>query len=176
MEKREEKYAGLAVLVIDMQPAYLADLDRATRLRLIQNQVEVVSYYDRKNVPVIGVELEEQGRTIPILRKYFKEKPVRKWSRDGFFKTNLADKVRKTRSTTLIMMGIFRSECVYTTAETALALDFKVYTASSLIADYSKIEIDGYPVTDDELRLICSLSANNQELFSMIKQRKSSKD
>ncbi len=167
----EEEYSGLAVLVIDVQPPYLVQLGKVTRLSLIRNQYEVVSYYAKQNVPVIGVEMEMQGRTPLLLRRHFKEKPVKKWFRDGFFRTDLEERLREKQCTDLLLMGLFRSECVYDTAGSASHLGFNVYTANSLIIDYPRIATIGSPVTDEELSSICSLSANNQELFSAVEKR-----
>ncbi len=173
MEDGKEKYTGLAVLVIDMQFPYFLQLDDEVLFSLLKNQVNVVSHYNRRNVPILGVETEKQGQTDLSLRKYFRESPVQKWSRDGFFWTDLEQRLREKQSTDLIMMGLFRSECVYETAQSASRLGFNVYTAASLIADYPKIEVEGDPITDDQLKSICSLSANNQELFSEVEKRKS---
>ncbi len=166
----KENYAGLVVVVIDLQPPYLIQLDRDRRLSLIRSQFEVVSYYAKQNVPVIGIEMEMQGRTPLLLRRHFKEKPVKKWFRDGFFGTDLEEKLREKQCTDLVMMGLFRSECVHETAGSASHLGFQVYTAVPLITDYPTIK-SGCIVSDDQLRSICSLSADNKELFSVIEKR-----
>ncbi len=174
MEEKENKYAGLAVVVIDVQPPYLAKLDMDTRLALDQNQFEVVSYYAGQNVPVIGMEMDMQGRTPLLLRRHFKEKPVKKWFRDGFFGTVLEERLQEKQCTDLVMIGLFRSECVYETAGSASYLGFQVYTTALLIADYPTIKLKDV-VSDDQLRSICSLSADNKELFSVIENRSKDK-
>ncbi len=169
----KDKYSGLAVLVIDMQPLYLSKLDTNTRLALDKNQLEVVSYYARRNVPVFGVEMDEQRRTIPMLRRYFSRLPIRKEYRDGFHFTNLKEKLKREQCTDIVMMGLFRSECVAATMEGARLGGFQIYTANSLIADNpSNVE----RVTDDELRSLCSLSADTKELFSAVEMRKKVKE
>ncbi len=170
MEEKENKYSGLAVVVIDVQPPYLIQFDRGRRLSLVRSQFEVVSYYAKQNVPVIGIEMGRQGRTPPLLRRHFNEKPVRKWFRDGFFGTDLEEKLQEKQCTDLLMLGLFRSECIYETAGSAAHLGFQVYTAASLIADYPRIKPQCI-VSDDQLRSICSLSADNTELFSVIEKR-----
>ncbi len=170
--EEKEKYSGLAVVVIDVQPPYLGKLDTETRAALIRSQLEVVSFYGNRNVPVIGVEMEKQGKTSLILRRYFKNGLVKKNFSDGFFCTGLEDKLREKQCTDLVMMGLFRSECVYDTAGSASHLGFNVYAANSLIADNPKRV---YRVTDDELRSICSLSADNRELFSVVEMRRKDK-
>jgi len=172
MENGKEKYTGLAVLVIDMQFPYFLQLDDGVLFSLLKNQVNVVSHYTHRNVPILGIETEEQGQTDLSLRKYFRDSPVQKWSRDGFFWTDLEQRLHEKECTDLIMLGLFRSECVYATVQSASRLGFNVYTAASLIADYPAIKLIGSPVSDDQLRSICSLSADNKELFSTIEKRK----
>ncbi len=164
----KKNYTGLAILVIDMQPLYLGKLDTPTRLTLDQNQYEVVSYYARQNVPILGVEMEGSGRTISILRRYFSRLPVRKEYSNGFYLTNLKEKLKREECIDLVIMGLFRSECLAATIAGAKLGGFQVYTANSLIADNPKSVAR---VSDDELRLICSLSADNTELFSVIEKK-----
>ncbi|MBI2102941.1 isochorismatase family protein [Candidatus Woesearchaeota archaeon] len=156
-------YSGLAVLVIDMQIPYLKHLDPTVRLALVGNQWQVINYYNQRGVPILGVETKHHGRTIPILRRGLTGEAVQKSSRDGLLNTDLEERLDGFHSRDLIVMGIYRSECVAATIERAYQFGYKVSTANSVIADYPGIK---RPLNDRQLQHFCSLYRDHRELCS----------
>lgn len=173
-ERGEVDYSGLAVLVVDMQAFFLGNLDLTVRRELVQHQWEVVDFYQRRDVPIIGVEMElgqkiKNQRTIPILRRYMTGDQIRKKTRDAFLETELEERLDQSHCRDLIVMGLYRSECVAATIERAYQFGYHLSTASTVIADSQKLR---KPLRDSYFSSYCTLFDNHQDLCSLRKEVK----
>ncbi|MGM5484462.1 MAG: isochorismatase family protein [Nanobdellota archaeon] len=121
----------IAVLVIDMQENFLRSLDRQKADSLIKNQIEFLSYSENYDLPVYLIENQEGESTINELL-HFGHENIRKPETDSFYNTGLSDKLKEIN--TIIPMGLYATECVKDTAETAMG-KYDVLTAVSLISD-----------------------------------------
>lgn len=153
----------LAVLLIDMHDSFLKEVAEEEREREIPYQLDVLNYCKDNNIPVIVLEYELYGETVPVLKKKVDSLPVKEYITksydDGFFKlkpnikpfqsygrptklhdddflkTELEDKLRAYGVDSILLMGINASGCVLKTAKSAVKLGFKIITSKDLIAD-----------------------------------------
>lgn len=79
----------LAVLLIDMQDSFLKEVAEEEKRREIPYQLDVLDYCKDNNIPVIVLEYELYGETVPVLKKKVDSLPVKEYITksydDGFF-------------------------------------------------------------------------------------------
>lgn len=137
--KPKIKADGLAVLVIDMQDFWLSDVDKKELETELPYQAEVLDYCKSNNIPVFVIEYRDCGPTTDYLKKKIdllpKKDYVTKSSQSAFENTDLEKKLKTAGVDTLILMGVYSSNCVKGTAKSALKSGFIIATSKDLIAD-----------------------------------------
>lgn len=141
-----------AVLLIDMQSKFVADLHKSVRKQLLQKQTEIIRACVSLDILLIVCELQggwsNYGTTIPELlnevsdvRRLYQ---IKKTHNDAFVLTDLKAILEQESTASVVLMGLNRSYCVYQTAVSAAAYKYRVLTAEGLIADSSKVDKDAY--------------------------------
>lgn len=128
----------IVALLIDMQDNFI---DREEIMDLIPNQISVLNFCCKNNIPIIVIEKSEGGNTNrPLLdainnNNYYKiEKPCN----DGFIKTTLQELLEKNNAKTLLIMGINACACIWETTITAKKKGYEIVTSEDLITGYCK--------------------------------------
>jgi isochorismate hydrolase len=147
-----ENVNNVAVLVVDMQDHYLADVAEEELAEEQPYQIKVLEYCNKNNIPVFILEYEGRGKTTEIIRDNISDScladSVTKSYSNGFYKTNLEEKLEKANIGTVLLMGVYGSRCVKGTALGALESNFNIMTSKQLIAeDASELGL----FTDDEI-------------------------
>lgn len=135
-------FAGLdkpGVVLIDMQPDFVAGLREHVMARIVHEQLRVLEECARLDIPVVVLEYKGHGATIPKLATALKHVPrrslIRKTNDDGFYKTHLKGTLTGFDVRSPLLMGINAHACVLKTAESGLDYGFVVKTSEHLIAD-----------------------------------------
>jgi len=130
---------NLTVVLIDMQKYYTSNLTKKEYRKIVSAQKQVIIACVEFNVPIVVLEYDSRGSTIPSLSKelelHQRTTIIKKPQDDGFVKTNLDDVLKDLDSRPLLLMGVNASGCVLKTAVTAVSLEYKVLTSENLIAD-----------------------------------------
>jgi nicotinamidase-related amidase len=133
--------SDLAVLLIDMQQSFIKDVSVPERKKLIKTHIDIIRYCNEQNIPLIHVEYAGQGKTVPQIRKVLNETNtiyISKSAPDVFSENGLGDIIRKELNrNTLFLMGLYASECVYSSGWGAKELGFEVITSNDVIADHA---------------------------------------
>ena len=128
MEIFSKLHPNFGIVVVDMQKQAIKYISREDRERVLKYQQETLSYAARNNIPTCIVETyDETGSfrlspTVPqilslveniprntIVKKHLDEK-------NGFSNPNLNDFLAQQNIESLLFMGLFKSECVLSTA------------------------------------------------------------
>lgn len=136
----------VAVLLIDMQEIYLTNVSDEEKKREIPYQLEVLDYCKKNNLPVFVLEFAGFGDTIPILKDKIdssdKKSYIIKTCRNGFHETSLDEQLKSENIKHLLLMGLYASACVRSTAENALDRGYNILTSKDLIADENSDSYD----------------------------------
>ena len=85
----------LAIIVVDMQDFFLKRVTKENRERIIPNQIKVIDFCAKHNVPVVVLEYKRRGDTTKVLKEKIDKLPntktVIKEHNSGFRDTNLAE-------------------------------------------------------------------------------------
>ena len=155
-----------AVLLIDMQELFLKDILEEHRKLIVSSQLEVLTYCAETDIPVIVVEykLIVPEKTIECLLDKVQSVPRNRTAikiTDNAMlsgKPNVRRFLRGFDADYLVLMGIYASGCVFSTALTALDKEYKISTSGDLISDdvnsdYVKMYPDNkFPILSDSLR------------------------
>jgi isochorismate hydrolase len=131
--------SNLAVLLIDMQKDFVT---RPEKFDLIPNQVAVLRFCRERYLPVVWIEYDESGETMPELVVELNKIPpgklyfVSKGSANAFIETDLGEMLRSINATDLIIMGVNACACVYETAVEAHRQGYQIITSENLVAGY----------------------------------------
>lgn len=140
-----QKNSSVAVLIIDMQDCFLEDMPRKKRERLIKNQIEVIHYCIKYDIPVIALEFKDRGKTIKQLSRLIENVPRREFVtknlNNGFHNPELEDVLKLWEVKKLLLMGVNASACVLDTADGGNKKGFVIATSENLIADNIRSEI-----------------------------------
>ena len=137
---------SLAVVLVDMQGAYVEDLSPSARMQIVFYQTVVLRYCADNNVPVVVLELTPSVNetTIEDLRKALLPIPrvttIQKRFSDGFITRRLDPQLKRWDTDSLLVVGVNASECVWATAKRALNKGYEVITGVNLMADFPKCE------------------------------------
>lgn len=138
----QEKSAGsnsLAVMLIDMQTAYLAYLQEQERDLVTCAQIEVIRKCALQDTPVIVIEYDDKGPTLECLRKEVAHVPRHYWitkmQSDAFGSKELWQVLEELKAGKLLLMGAYASYCVLKAATSALKRGHSIVTSDTLIID-----------------------------------------
>jgi|SRR3989344_2228997 len=127
----------LAVMIIDMQDYFLSDIPQERVPPLVRAQKEVLAYCKTHQVPVLLLEYETCGETIPEIAEAIKELPdfqtVRKKQTGGFSDASTSLFLETRDIKRVVLMGIYAGACIYTTASDAVCRGLEVIIAENLI-------------------------------------------
>ncbi len=133
----------LGVVIIDMQPRYLADITTDSRDGIVAGIGDLTTLCKKHNLPIAVIEYADSGKTITAVRNLIKPVPNRnrrvitKYHCSGFQGTTL-DRFLKLRDVdTIVIVGVHASYCIRETAVAAIEAGYRVTTAPDLIADNS---------------------------------------
>ncbi len=138
LEELVKSHPNTAVLIVDMQEKCLRKLANSDRSVILSYQKGVLEYCSINNIPVIVLEYQGKGNTIPELKEAVEKVPNRfylsKSSEDGFTNPILAEKIKECGINHLFLMGVYASACIIWTANGALENGFSVSTSRFAIA------------------------------------------
>ncbi len=135
------KALKLGVVVVDMQPKYLGDINVVARECLISGIEDLIRSCKRRGLPVAVVEYADSGKTIIKVRRSVttlprnQRKVITKWHCSAFNGTKLGAFLRSQGVGTIIVAGVHASYCVRETVDDAIKAGYRVITAPDLIAD-----------------------------------------
>lgn len=132
--------SDLAVMLIDMQKSFFNGVYSSERERLEKSQLQVIKHCYTHNIPIIHVEYINHGKTISKIQRALAKTStilILKSAPDVFSENGLGSIIRdKLQRNTLFLMGLYASECVYSSGWAAKDLGFEVITAEDVIADH----------------------------------------
>jgi nicotinamidase-related amidase len=134
---------SLAVLLIDMQEGFI---NSPEKLKIIPHQIEVLRFCKNYDIPVIIFEYSSWGPTIDILMgEVYQLQPknvflLEKYFDDAFSQPKLNVLLEGLKVTTLLLMGVNASYCVFSTARTAIKNKYKIVTSGDLIAGFKDLD------------------------------------
>lgn len=132
----------LAVVLVDMQDFFLKRVTKENCERIIPNQIKVINFCIKRKVPFIVLEYKKRGDTTKVLKEKIRKLPnvevIVKEHNGGFTNTNLAEILEELKTRSILLMGINASGCVQDTAIGALHREYKILTASTVIASFSE--------------------------------------
>lgn len=133
-----------ALLVIDMQKAFLTGKTAASMESAVEYINEVLSYFREAGLPVVWVHHEDRENgvvpgapgfeMIESLRKLANEYTIHKRYGNGFNKTDCADILRGKGVDTVIVSGFCAEYCVLSTYRGAEDEDFTPFILRGAIA------------------------------------------
>lgn len=165
----DSKLKGLAVVVLDMQPAYVNDLKKSDRKNLISSHDKFLSKMEKTKVPIYGIFCTTEDELhIPEIHKYvnsyghkssdsmFESMDVIEWLEDNFI-----DKI--------ILTGLNANSCIASSVIHNKFGDlpmhkFKMYTSKDLIGQGTDSEGNYLPIDN------VGLSTLFDEYYSSTKQ------
>ncbi len=132
-----------AVIVVDMQVAFIGSMPDLERVRLIDSNISLLEHCQNRDVPVVGLkytrrgnypdELESAVNNIPGSRFLYKRDD------DGFTNPRLRNHLKRLGVERIVITGVNAGFCVQSTAESALHEGFKIATSKDLIAHNSGV-------------------------------------
>lgn len=132
------KKGELAVLLIDMQTDFIANLDLREINRIVRNQIEIIRRCRRDSIPLFIIEYNNHGETIGELKKELfgiDIRYIKKNNDDAFIDTQLHNLLSEKKIKTLFLMGVNAGACVLYTAEGALDKGYQVMTSFAVMSD-----------------------------------------
>jgi len=127
----------LVVILIDMQQLFVKKIKKKNRKRIIENQVFIIRWCVRENIPIVVLEYKGWGKTIDVLTEELKKvrdiRIVSKSYENGFYNTELAYILNEKNVKNLFLMGINASACVRRTANGAIKEGFNIITSNDVI-------------------------------------------
>lgn len=139
INKQQER--GLAVLLIDMQEFYVKTVSKDEIEKEVPYQIAVLDYCKENNIPVFVLEANPamNGHTIPVLKEKInsltKKDYIFKEEEDGFVDTSLDELLKQENIKHVLLMGVYASLCVKSTAEGALRRGYNIMTSKDIIVD-----------------------------------------
>jgi nicotinamidase-related amidase len=129
----------LAVLLIDMQAKYLADVQREARARVAHTQLRLIGECTQLSVPLIVVEFKGYGKTVGVLQQPLSSLPhhlVEKSGPNAFGYTRLGHLLRQLDVTKILLTGVYTGGCILNTAHGAKRDGFAFVTAEDVVAEH----------------------------------------
>lgn len=128
---------GLVVILVDMQEYFLQNIDLLKRAKIINEQIKVIWFCIKNNIPIVVLEYRRCGPTINQLLSEIKKVPINKFVLkdydNGFDETGLEEILNDLGGKNLLFMGVNANVCVRLTAEGALIRNFKIISSDDLI-------------------------------------------
>ena len=137
----------VGLVVVDMQPRYLADIPVEAQAGIIAGVKDVLRPCRRRQIPVALVEYAYSGRTIPAVYKPVmavpraQRKVITKPRCNAFSGTDLDICMHSWDVDTIIIAGVHANYCVRDTVASAISAGYRVATAPDLIADSPTLSI-----------------------------------
>ncbi|MEK6890187.1 MAG: isochorismatase family cysteine hydrolase [Nanoarchaeota archaeon] len=137
-----------AVVVVDMQQAFLDEFTLTERVRLVDNHFDLLEHCKTRDVPVVGLRYGIYGDYYPRLEFKIDEVPrhrhIWKDSNDGFSNPALKEYLEELSIDRLCITGINAAFCVKSTTRSALDKGFQVATSDDLIGNAIKLKHTPY--------------------------------
>lgn len=131
--------SDIAVLIIDMQQRWLKEIDISERIMLIESSKAIIEYCCTNSIPIIKVEYDGYGKTIPPIENKLKHTnviPIQKSCPDAFDGTDLSTILKdELGRNTFFMMGVYASQCISSTGSGGINSGLRAITAGNVIAD-----------------------------------------
>lgn len=120
-----------------MQTGFVPKIRIAPEI-IISKQLQVITFCERRNIPLIVLEMIGEGRTVDSLWDAITRVPqvfqVFKEENDGFTNGELLKILDSTRASRLLLMGINADYCVKATAKSALTNGYQIVTSADLVS------------------------------------------
>lgn len=131
--------SSTVVVLIDMQEVFLMNIHPDEREKLVDAQKSVINECAEYDVALVIVEFSDKGGTLSSLEdaaahvhRVFR---ITKRFRDAFADTELLETLECLDAGSLLLMGVYATECVLATAKRAVRLGYRALTSDALIAD-----------------------------------------
>lgn len=139
------KLSNLGVLIVDMQIRFINEINNDDKEdSLIENQENILNYFDKKLIPVCLISRSGIGKNLPSIENIvnnFKNKLIcEKFENDAFTNPLVYRFFNNHNVKNLLIMGLNASVCVKETSITAKRLNYNIFTSSRLIADYGSLK------------------------------------
>ncbi|MBS3169893.1 cysteine hydrolase [Candidatus Woesearchaeota archaeon] len=165
-----------AVLLIDMQDYFLKDVAEAELEKEIPHQIAVLRYAQQHGLPIYVLELErpqndDRKETTQRLKMVLNDghyRTIIKREKNGFQKTNLESLLSRGGVEQLVLMGVYASFCVQSTARGAIERGYSIITSPELIADAA--EAEGYYESIDWYERKGKVFATHEKLLEYLKE------
>lgn len=168
----KRKNNSYAVILIDMQTAFVPKLAKPERESEISNQIEVLSFCRNHNIPVFLIELQNSGKTIKrlshVINGLRKKKLIIKRANNAFYKTQLHSELKKAGIKNILLMGLNASICVRETAKHALMLGYNIITSRDIIADAKDLKERFPDESTDWYKTFGMLKDSHRDLLKII--------
>jgi nicotinamidase-related amidase len=141
----------LAVLLIDMQASFLAEVHRTARARVANAQLRIIDECARLSVPLIVVEFKGYGKTVGVLQQPLSSLPhhlVEKSCPNAFGYTRLGRLLRQLDVTKILLTGVYTGGCILNTAHGAKRDGFAFVTAEDVVAEHKDAIRESLPWLD----------------------------
>jgi len=130
---------GFVVILIDMQKLFIKQLKKSEESLIIVNQILMIRWCVKNNIPIVVLEYKGVGETINILAKELKGvrnlTKIIKPHNNGFSNTELDDMLINMGARNLFFMGINASVCVKSTAKGAIEKGYSIMTSENVISE-----------------------------------------
>jgi nicotinamidase-related amidase len=125
----------ISLIIIDIQNAYLQPETKsgASLMEAVEYINEVIPYFRKKNLPIIGVQhINEENNIVPgtngfeipeIVKLLPSDPRVHKTYSNAFTKTNLLEILKKNDIDTVLLSGFVSEQCVLSTFRGAKDVD-----------------------------------------------------
>jgi hypothetical protein len=134
----EVPLTNYGVILIDMQASFLKRVNEREKSILIQTQIEMIRFCAKYDLPVVVLEYQTFGQTIPILKQEIEKLPrtktLLKPHASGFSVPYLSELLNGWNLQTICLTGIFEGYCVLRTVEDAIEKGYRTISANGLIA------------------------------------------
>ncbi len=128
-----------ALVLVDMLPGFLSDFTPKTVNLLVENQIRVMTYASRLNLPLAVLEFEGYGKTIPTLegaaRRLLNVKYFSKDCNNGFTSNQFKTQIETWNPSSLFFMGVNANCCVLDTAKAGHDFGYTPLTSECVIAE-----------------------------------------
>jgi len=134
---------NLAVIIVDMQPAYVKNIFMLKRRKIIKNIKQVLKYSVEQELPIMIFEDKDQlkeGETLNSLKSIAEKSKnyipiIPKKYADGFKNTSAKRELDYRGIDNLFLTGITKSVCAFKTAKGGFSKGFGIITSKDVIAD-----------------------------------------
>lgn len=137
-----EKINNLAVVIIDMQEPFMAQVERSAIDTILSNQKTIISICKKRRIPIILVEYYGYEETCEEVKSQLKgciAKTFVKKQNSAFTSLSFISFLKNSGIENILISGLFGNACVFATSLDATSKGYKVITSDDLIVMNSHV-------------------------------------